>query len=253
FDGGRVSKTNGSKQEVEFVLDPNKAQVDEINNDLCMVEKLLGERVINFSTRESTLLSLWRPIQAAHIKPIGDNGSYIIHFFHPVDLKKMPSGGLWYLIIVHDLLPGFVSEALVKSLGNVIRSFIDYDFSGHNELNYRELLELREHDVRHNSNNQGMWDYEAKNQYSNDNYPMSKLRIVNNVIAYPKLLKFKSVIGCSKSHVGHEGIGCEGLLEGEQENLDASQVGEESSGVNKENEAMKIGEVKKKPRDALIT
>ncbi|MBA0777797.1 hypothetical protein Gotri_005770, partial [Gossypium trilobum] len=205
FDGGRVSKTNGSRQEVEFVLAPNKAQVDEINNDLCMVEKFLGERVINFSTRESTLLSLWRPIQAAHIKPIGDNRSYIIHFFHPVDLKKMPSGGLW-----------------------------------HNELNYRELLELREHDV-------------AKNQDSDDNYPMSKLRIVNNVIAYPKLLKFKSVIGCSKSHVGHEGIGCEGLLEGEQENLDGSQVGEESSGVNKENEAMKIGEVKKKPRNALIT
>ncbi|MBA0868464.1 hypothetical protein Goshw_014052, partial [Gossypium schwendimanii] len=215
FDGGRVSKTNGSRQEVEFVLDPNKAQVDEINNDLCMVEKLLGERVINFSTRESTLLSLWRPIQAAHIKPIGDNGSYIIHFFHPVDLKKMPS--VCYLCGI----------------------------TMHNELNYRELLELREHDVnnrwRHNSNNQGMWDYEAKNQDSNDNYPMSKLRIVNNVIAYPKLLKFKSVIGCSKSHVGHEGIGCEGLLEGEQENLDGSQVGEESSGVNKENEAMKIG------------
>ncbi|MBA0626436.1 hypothetical protein Godav_004103, partial [Gossypium davidsonii] len=219
FDGGRVSKTNGSRQEVEFVLAPNKAQVDEINNDLCMVENFLGERVINFSTRESTLLSLWRPIQAAHIKPIGDNGSYIIHFFHPV----------------HGLLPGFASEALVKSLGNVIRSFIDYDFSGHN------------------SNNQGMWDYEAKNQDSNDNYPMSKLRIVNNVIAYPKLLKFKLVIGCSKSHVSHEGIGCEGLLEGEQENLDGSQVGEESSGVNKENEAMKIGEVKKKPRNALIT
>ncbi|MBA0568359.1 hypothetical protein Golob_005858, partial [Gossypium lobatum] len=133
FDGGRVSKTNGSKQKVEFVLDPNKAQVDEINNDFCRVEKLLGERVINISTRESTLLSLWRPIQAAHIKPIGDNGSYIIHFFHPVQM--------------HDLLPGFVSEALVKSLGNVIRSFIDYDFSGHNKLNYRELLELREHDV----------------------------------------------------------------------------------------------------------
>ncbi|MBA0810654.1 hypothetical protein Gohar_002624, partial [Gossypium harknessii] len=164
FDGGRVSKTNGSRQEVEFVLAPNKAQVDEINNDLCMVEKFLGERVINFSTRESTLLSLWRPIQAAHIMPIGDNGSYIIHFFHPV----------------HDLLPGFASEALVKSLGNVIRSFIDYDFSGHNELNYRELLELREHDVVKE------WSEEIKN-------------------------------------------------------LDGSQVGEESSGVNKENEAMKIG------------
>ncbi|MBA0722998.1 hypothetical protein Golax_003619 [Gossypium laxum] len=127
---------------------------------------------------------------------------------------------------VHDLLPGFVSEALVKSLGNVIRSFIDYDFSGHNELNYRELLGLREHNV---------------------------VREWSEEITYPKLLKFKSVIGCSKSHVGYEGIGCEGLLEGEQENLDGSQVGEESSGVNKENEAMKIGEVKKKPRDALIT
>ncbi|MBA0597843.1 hypothetical protein Gorai_007629, partial [Gossypium raimondii] len=99
FDGSRVSKTNGSRQEVEFVLAPNKAQVDEINNGLCMVENFLGERLINFSTRESTLLSLWRLIQAAHIKPIGDNGSYIIHFFQPVDLKKMPSGGLWYLFI----------------------------------------------------------------------------------------------------------------------------------------------------------
>ncbi|MFQ6642957.1 hypothetical protein Gotur_017797, partial [Gossypium turneri] len=200
FDGGRVSKTNGSRQEVEFVLAPNKAQVDEINNDLCMVEKFLGERVINFSTRESTLLSLWRPIQAAHIMPIGDNGSYIIHFFHPVDLKKMPSENskdiyfhvMDFWVQVHDLLPGFASEALVKSLGNVIRSFIDYDFSGHNELNYRELLELREHDVVKE------WSEEIKN-------------------------------------------------------LDGSQVGEESSGVNKENEAMKIGEVKKKPRNALIT
>ncbi|MBA0605156.1 hypothetical protein Godav_017763 [Gossypium davidsonii] len=73
---------------------------DEINYNLCLVGKFLGERVVKFNCMERTLLAQWRPLKGATIKPMGESGLYLIQFYHIIYLKKMILGGLGHLIIV---------------------------------------------------------------------------------------------------------------------------------------------------------
>ncbi|PPR94357.1 hypothetical protein GOBAR_AA26313 [Gossypium barbadense] len=58
----------------------------------------------------ATLLSLWRPLQGARIKQIGDGSLYLIQCYHLVDLKKIISKGPWSfnkcLLLTHKLKKG---------------------------------------------------------------------------------------------------------------------------------------------------
>ncbi|MBA0568958.1 hypothetical protein Golob_006423 [Gossypium lobatum] len=64
-------------------------------SDLCFVGKLLSQRVINFATMVTTRLSLWKPLQGASIKSIGDAELYLIPFSHMIDMEEIIFGGTW--------------------------------------------------------------------------------------------------------------------------------------------------------------
>ncbi|MBA0847689.1 hypothetical protein Goshw_021482 [Gossypium schwendimanii] len=69
---------------------------DEINYDLCLVGKFLGERVVKLNAMELTLLSLWR---RAMIKLMGKSDLYLIQLYHIIYLKKMIFLGPWYSFV----------------------------------------------------------------------------------------------------------------------------------------------------------
>nr|KJB67414.1 hypothetical protein B456_010G190000 [Gossypium raimondii] len=43
----------------------------------------------------TTRLSLWKPLQGASIKSIGDAELYLIHFSHMIDMEEIIFGGTW--------------------------------------------------------------------------------------------------------------------------------------------------------------
>ncbi|MBA0809771.1 hypothetical protein Gohar_025394, partial [Gossypium harknessii] len=81
-----------------------------IDYELCLVGKFLGERAINFAAMERTLLSLWRPLRGVNIKSMDGNGLCLIQFYHVVDLKKMISSSPWSFnncfLLVHKFTQG---------------------------------------------------------------------------------------------------------------------------------------------------
>ncbi|MBA0704386.1 hypothetical protein Golax_016648, partial [Gossypium laxum] len=89
---------------------------DEINYNLCLVGKFLGERVVKLNAMELTLLSLWR---RAMIKPMGKKKGE--------DTEEIDFAFADFLVQVHDLCPGLASKGLAKSLGNTMGMFLDYD------------------------------------------------------------------------------------------------------------------------------
>ncbi|MBA0878143.1 hypothetical protein Goshw_019705 [Gossypium schwendimanii] len=66
---------------------------DEINYDICLVSKFMGERVVKLNAMERTLLELWGPLKGATIKPMGR-------------------------VQMHDLPLGLAFKGLARSLGN---------------------------------------------------------------------------------------------------------------------------------------
>ncbi|KAJ8775276.1 hypothetical protein K2173_020280 [Erythroxylum novogranatense] len=142
------------KEDVEFVIPTEAIQREEINYELCLLGKLVGERSINAEALERTLLNLWRPMRGAYIKPLDDNSLYIIQFYHHWDMKKMLAGGPWSfnksILLIHQWkegedpaavdfvktdvwvqfhgIPlGLASEAIARNIGNLMGTYLEYD------------------------------------------------------------------------------------------------------------------------------
>ncbi|KAJ8768112.1 hypothetical protein K2173_021052 [Erythroxylum novogranatense] len=142
------------KEDAEFVISTEDIQREEINYELCLLGKPVGERAINAEALERTLLSMWRPKRGVYIKLMIDNNLYIIQFYHHFDMKKMLAGGSWSfnkcILLVHQWkegenpadvdfintdiwvqfhgLPlGFTSEMLAKNIGNLMGTYLEYD------------------------------------------------------------------------------------------------------------------------------
>ncbi|MBA0627145.1 hypothetical protein Godav_004693 [Gossypium davidsonii] len=60
-----------------------------------ILEDEISQKVINFATMVTTRLSLWKPLQGASIKSIGDAELYLIHFSHMIDMEEIIFGGTW--------------------------------------------------------------------------------------------------------------------------------------------------------------
>ncbi|MBA0858794.1 hypothetical protein Goshw_000480, partial [Gossypium schwendimanii] len=57
------------KEDAKSVLDGDAGVKDEINYDIYLVGKFLGEMVVKFNATERTLLALWCLLKGTTIKP----------------------------------------------------------------------------------------------------------------------------------------------------------------------------------------
>lgn len=122
----------------------------EINAELCLVGRFLVDGVIDFPSMKQTLAALWRPGKGVFIKEV-DINLYLFQFYHMVDMKRVIEGSPWSfnrkaLVIarmkegdipravrlnsmdlwvqIHDLRTGFMTEKVVKEVGNYIGNFV---------------------------------------------------------------------------------------------------------------------------------
>lgn len=118
---------------------------------LCLMGRFITEGVVDFIAMKQTLAALWRPGRGVHIREI-DVNLYLFQFYHEVDIKRVVEGSPWSfnrkaLVIarmkdgdvprsvrlnsldlwvqIHDLRAGFMTEKIVKEVGNYIGCFVE--------------------------------------------------------------------------------------------------------------------------------
>lgn len=121
------------------------------NNKLCLVGRFIIEGIVDFQAMQHTLASLWKPGKGVHVKEIETN-LYVFQFFHEIDLKRVVEGSPWSfnrktLIIarmkegeiprevklnaldlwvqIYDLRIGFMTEKVLKEIGNYVGTYIE--------------------------------------------------------------------------------------------------------------------------------
>lgn len=134
------------------------------------------------------MAGVWRPLGGLTIKEV-EASLFIFHFYHQVDIQRVLKGGPWsfdkHLLIlstmhegvllsqlplyavpfwvqVHDLPPGFMSEAVGKSLAGCMGDLLEYDAKNstgfwQSFMRLRILLDVRKPLLRTKKDKEGGW------------------------------------------------------------------------------------------------
>ena len=134
----------------------------------CPVGRFLMDKVINFHAMKNIIASLWQPMKRVCIKNLSLT-LFLFQFFHEVDVKKVLELGPWtfdqYILIIklleeneqpqnvrlcftsfwiqiYNLPIGFMSEKILKDIGNYIGTFMESD--EHNLMRvWRNYMHIR--------------------------------------------------------------------------------------------------------------
>lgn len=146
----------------------NEGVDNNIDTKLCLVGRFLVDGVIDFVAMKQTLAALWRPGRGVYIREVEPN-IYLFQFYHEVDIKRVLEGSPWSfnrkaLIIsrmqdgdvprgvslnnidlwvqVHDLRVGFMTERVLKEVGNYIGVFVESCSKNFHSI-WKEYLRVR--------------------------------------------------------------------------------------------------------------
>ncbi|KAH9665322.1 CCHC-type domain-containing protein [Citrus sinensis] len=119
----------------------------------CLVGRFLTDKVINFVAMKNTMASLWRPGKGVCIKDLSPT-LFLFQFFHEIDVNRVLETGPWtfdqhillvkrleedeqpqniplfttsFWIQIYNLPIGFMSEKILKDIGNYIGVFLASD------------------------------------------------------------------------------------------------------------------------------
>ncbi|KAH9679913.1 CCHC-type domain-containing protein [Citrus sinensis] len=119
----------------------------------CLVGRFLTDKVINFVAMKNTMASLWRPGKGVCIKDLSPT-LFLFQFFHEIDINRVLETGPWtfdqhillvkrleedeqpqniplfttsFWIQIYNLPIGFMSEKILKDIGNYIGVFLASD------------------------------------------------------------------------------------------------------------------------------
>lgn len=119
----------------------------------CLVGRFLTESSIDFQAMQYKMASLWRPGIGMYVKEIEPN-RYIFQFHHEVDINRVLEGSPWTFgrfhlffdilgvgdnpravslnkmliwVQVHDMDSGFISQHVLKDIGDYIGEFKESD------------------------------------------------------------------------------------------------------------------------------
>lgn len=143
-------------------------EVKQTVKEFSLVGKFLTEKNINFNAMQNVLASLWRPKEGMEVHDLGEQ-RYAFIFYHVMDIKKVLEGGPWSFeqnllvaqqysegvnpltitledseiwVQVYDLPKGFVSENILRSVGNYIGMFVKADPANF-ESNWKPFYRIR--------------------------------------------------------------------------------------------------------------
>ncbi|KAH9665892.1 CCHC-type domain-containing protein [Citrus sinensis] len=134
----------------EDIDDGNKVNIDY---RCCLVGRFLTDKVINFAAMKNTMASLWRPRKGVCIKDLSPT-LFLFQFFHEIDINRVLETGPWtfdqhillvkrldeneqpqnvplfladFWIQIYNLPIGFMSEKILKNIGDYVGIFLDSD------------------------------------------------------------------------------------------------------------------------------
>lgn len=134
----------------EEILEPNSLLNQTFNANLCVVGRFITEGKVDFEAMQHTLAILWKPGKGVYMKEL-DSNLYIFQFYHEIDVKRVIEGCPWsfnrralvmsrlkegqnprcvdlnYMdlwVQVPDLKVGFMSETILKGVGNYVGKYI---------------------------------------------------------------------------------------------------------------------------------
>lgn len=138
----------GLALEVEQTLDND--QESTFNANLCVVARFISEGRVDFQAMQQTLAALWKPGMGVYIKELEVN-LFLFQFYHEVDIKRVMDGCPWSFnrralimarmkegdnprnvdlntmdlwVQIYDLKAGFMTERIIKEVGNYIGTFV---------------------------------------------------------------------------------------------------------------------------------
>ncbi|XP_062102829.1 uncharacterized protein LOC133812993 [Humulus lupulus] len=156
----------GEDAEAEY----EESAIDDPLIDLrwCLVGRFLVDNPVDFEAMRNMMALLWKPGKGLYVKEIGPN-RYLFQRYHSIDLERVLEGSPWTFnkvplifarlkpgdiprevhlhtldmwVQVHDLHPEFMSERIVRDLGNFIGTFVKSDENNFIGV-WREYLRIR--------------------------------------------------------------------------------------------------------------
>lgn len=151
-----------------LVYEGDVADLSDVDMRWCLVGRFLTESSIDFQAMQHKMASLWKPGRGLYVKDLGGN-RFIFQFYHEVDIKRVLDGSPWtfgrfHLILerlkegdnprtlnldnislwiqLHGMMAGFMSERVVRDIGNYIGVFLESDANNFVGV-WREYLRIR--------------------------------------------------------------------------------------------------------------
>uniref|UniRef100_A0A803PV21 Reverse transcriptase n=1 Tax=Cannabis sativa TaxID=3483 RepID=A0A803PV21_CANSA len=134
------------EEEGVLITGENEEEEQAFDDRWCLVGKFLTGRTIDFDAMRHMMASLWQPGRGVYIKEL-DTNRYLFQFYHEIDIQAVIDGSPWTFnriqlvfhrlkrgedprlirlhkldmwIQLHDLKYGFMSDWVVKHVGNYI-------------------------------------------------------------------------------------------------------------------------------------
>ncbi|XP_074336834.1 uncharacterized protein At4g02000-like [Apium graveolens] len=142
--------------------------IQGVDPKLCIVGRFIAEGKVDFLAMQHTLAALWRSGKGVYMKEL-DTNLYLFQFYHDLDVKRVMEGCPWSFnkralvmarlkegenlrlvdlstmelwVQIHDLKIGFMSEKVLKGIGNVIGQYISSCPSNFKGV-WREYMRVR--------------------------------------------------------------------------------------------------------------
>lgn len=128
----------------------NEQLFNGFDANLCVVARFISDGRVDFPAMQQTLAAFWKPGMGVYIKELEAN-HFLFQFYHEVDVKRVMDGCPWSFnrralvmsrlkedknprcvelnsmdlwVQVYDLKAGFMTERILKEVGNYIGQFV---------------------------------------------------------------------------------------------------------------------------------
>ncbi|KAM6549548.1 hypothetical protein CsatB_021224 [Cannabis sativa] len=141
------------EEETGILYEGGDEELSDIDDRWVLVGRFLTKRSIDFQAMQNKMAVLWQPGRGMYVKELEHN-LYLFQFYHEVDIERVMEGSPWtfdrvpliferlkqgenprtvmlnkleFWIQIHNLTTGFMSERVIRDLGNYLGSFVKSD------------------------------------------------------------------------------------------------------------------------------
>ncbi|KAM6592919.1 hypothetical protein CsatA_000622 [Cannabis sativa] len=160
--------TIDDEDEEGLLFEAGEDGLAEIDDRWLLVGRFLTNRSIDFQAMQNKIATLWQPGRGLYVKELDPN-LFLFQFYHEVDIERVIEGSPWTFdraplimervshgvnpitiplnkielwVQLHNLSIGFMSEKVIRGVGNYIGTFIKSDPNNFSRV-WRDYLRIR--------------------------------------------------------------------------------------------------------------